>query len=340
LRKDSDPMIRGFRLFAVVLIFASQNAILGTDFSRAAEPAQKLVRVGFVSPFSASTVTHGVTAFWDRLRELGYVEGQNLIIETRWADGRYNRLPALMAEVMGRKVEVLVTYGTPAVIAAKRTTSTVPIVVAVMGDPVGSGVAASLAHPGGNLTGLSQGWDEGIGGKWLELLQETVPGLSTVAVVANPDNPLAQELARKLAAIAPVRALRLRLIEVRSPAALTGAFERAGRTAQAVLVLPDPVMTASRDQVTALAAKHRLPAMYTVRDFVDVGGLMAYTPDTVVMFRRAADYVDRILKGAKPGDLPMEQPTQYELVVNLKTAKALGITIPESILLRADEVIR
>jgi len=308
--------------------------------SRAEEPSQRVAGVGFVSPFSPSTSPRGVRAFTERLTELGYVEGRNVVIETRWAEGRYDRLPALMAEVLERKVDVLVTYGTPAAIAAKQATSTLPIVVAIMGDPVGSGVAASLAHPGGNLTGLSQGWDEGIGGKWLELLQETAPHLSTIAVVANPDNPLARELAKKIEAIARNRGLKLRLIEVRTPGTLASGFERAGRASQAVLVLPDPIITASRDQITALAAKYRLPAMYTVRDFVDVGGLMAYSANTVVMFRRAADYVDKILKGAKPGDLPIEQPTQYELIVNLKTAKALGITIPESILLRADEVIR
>jgi len=317
---------------------AASAFVLGLTY--AVEPAQRPVRVGFVSPFSPSTVSHSVSGFWERLRELGYVEGQNLVIETRWAEGRYDRLPALMAEVVESKVDVLVTYGTPAVIAAKRATSTIPIVVAVMGDPVGSGVAASLAHPGGNVTGLSQGWDEGIGGKWLELLQETAPGLSTVALITNPDNPLARELARKLQAIAPKRGLKVQLVEVRAAGALVGAFERTGKSAQAILVLPDPVMTASREQVAALAAKHRLPAMYTLREFVDVGGLMAYTPDTAVMFRRAADFVDKILKGARPGDLPIEQPTQYELVINLKTAKALGIPIPESILLRADEVIR
>jgi putative ABC transport system substrate-binding protein len=323
-----------------ILLVITAAIVFGSQPTRTAEPTQRVVGVGFVSPFSPSTSPRGVRAFRERLTELGYVEGQNVVIETRWAEGRYDRLPALMAEVVARKVDVLVTYGTPAAIAAKKATSTVPIVVAIMGDPVGSGVAASLAHPGGNLTGLSQGWDEGIAGKWLELLQETVPRLSTIAVVANPDNPLARELARKLEAIAPTRGLKLQLFEVRAPGVLAGVFERAGRKAQAVLVLPDPIITASREQITALAAKHRLPGMYSVRDFVDVGGLMAYSTDTVVMFRRAADYVDKILKGAKPGDLPIEQPTQYELVINLKTAKALSITIPESILLRADEVIR
>ena len=340
LCKDGETMIRGLGWFAVALLLPSETAFLGPTLSRAEEPAQKLVRVGFVSPFSPSTETRSVTAFWKHLRELGYIEGQNLRVETRWAGGRYDRLPALTAEVLGRKVDVLVTYGTPAVIAAKNATSTVPIVVAVMGDPVGSGVAASLARPGGNLTGLSQGWDEGIGAKWLELLRETVPGVSTIALVLNPDNSLALELSRKLEAIAPTRGLRLRVFEVRTPQALSSVFKRARQAAQAVLVLPDPVMTGSRDQVTALAAKYRLPAMYTLHDFVDVGGLMAYSPDLSVMFRRAADYVDKILKGAKPSDLPIEQPTQYKLAVNLNAAKAIGITIPDSILLRADEVIR
>ena len=333
-------MIRRFLLYATVLL-SVWVAVLGPLPSHAAEPAERVVRVGFVSPFSPSSDPQSQTAaFWERLHELGWTEGQNLIIEARWAESRYDRLPALMAEVLGRKVDVIVTYGTPAAIAAKHTTSTIPIVVAAMGDPVGSGVAVSLAHPGGNLTGFSQGWDEGIGGKWLELLQETVPRLSTVALLANPDNPLARELARKIEAIATARGLKVRLIEVRAPRALAGAFERAGRTAQAVLVLPDPIISATREQVTALAAKHRLPAMYTLRDFVDVGGLMAYSPDLAVLFRRAADYVDRILRGANPGDLPIEQPTEYRLTVNLKAAKALGITIPDSILLRADEVIR
>ena len=221
-------MIRRFLLYAAVLL-SVWVAVLGPSASRAAEPAQRLVRVGFVSPFSPSSDPQSQTAaFWKRLHELGWAEGQNLIIETRWAEGRYDRLPALMAEVLARMVDVFVTYGTPAAIAAKNTTSTVPIVVAAMGDPVGSGVAASLAHPSGNLTGFSQGWDEGIGGKWLELLQETVPRLSTVALVANPDNPLARELARKLEAIALTRGLKVRLIEVRAPRALAGAFERAG----------------------------------------------------------------------------------------------------------------
>jgi putative ABC transport system substrate-binding protein len=282
----------------------------------------------------------GITEFWERMRELGYVEGQNLVIEARWAGGRYDRLPELMAEVLDRKVDVLVTYGTEAAVAAKNATSTVPIVVAAMGDPIRSGVAASLARPGGNLTGLSMGFAEGMAGKWLELLQETVPRLSHVAVIENPDTPIARDLARELEVIAPRRGLKLWVIEVREPGALDRAFEQAGRKAQAILELPDPMIAAHRAQVTALAAKYRLPAMYYLRDYVDAGGLMAYAPDLAVLSRRAADYVDKILNGAKPGDLPIEEPNKFVLILNLKTAKTLGITFPESILLRADEVIR
>ena len=329
-----------FLSFACALSFASGVAVFSADLSRSAEPAQKVVRVGFVHPQSPSTATRGVDAFWKRLHELGWVEGQNLVIEARWADGRYDRLPALMAEVVGRKVDVLVTYSTPGAIAAKNATSTIPIVDTSMADPIGSGLVASLAHPGGNLTGLSAGWDKAMAGKWLELLQETVPRLSTVALIANPDNPVIRDLAKELEAIAPTRGLKPLLIEVREPGALDRAFEQAGRKAQGVLVLSEPSISAHRGQVTALAAKRRLPTLYNVRDYVDAGGLMAYAPDLAVQWRRAADYVDRILKGARPGDLPIEQPTQFELVVNLKTAKALGLTIPQSILLRADEVIR
>jgi len=327
------PILYSLAAIAIVVLTCPLAA-------RAADPAQKVVRIGFVHPQSPSTANRGVAAFWERLRELGYVEGQNLVIEARWAEGRYDRLSALMTEVIGRKVDVLVTWSTPAAIAAKNATSTIPIVVAAMGDPIGSGLAASLSHPEGNLTGLSMGFSEGMVGKWLELLQETVPRLSAVAVVGNPDNPLVRELASELKTVAQHRGLKLEFIEVHESGALDATFRQARRKAQAVVLLPDPIVSAQREQVTALAAKQKLPATYWVRDFVDAGGLMSYAPSEVVMFSRAADYTDKILKGTKPADLPIEQPTQYQLVVNLKAAKALGISIPESILLRADEVIR
>src|SRR5262249_9912833 len=201
-------------------------------------------------------------------------------------------------------------------------------------------VVSSLARPGGNLTGLSLGFAEGMAGKWVELLQETVPRLSTIAVIANPGNPMGQAQMEEMRAGAPARSGKLRFFEVHDPQALESAFAKAAQQARAVVLVPDPVFVAHPDRITGLATRYRLPAIYGLREFADAGGLVAYGPDRATMFRRAAEYVDKILKGAKAGELPIEQPTQYELIVNLKTAKALGITIPESILLRADEVIR
>jgi putative ABC transport system substrate-binding protein len=314
---------------------------LGSRLVRAAEPAQKVVRLGFVFPNSPSTAPPGASAFWERLRELGWIEGQNLIVERRWAEGRMERLPALMTEVIGRNVDVIFTGTTPAAIAAKNATSTIPIVVLGMGDPVRSGLVASLARPGGNLTGMSMGYGEDFSGKWLQLLQETVPRLTNVAMIVNPNISVARDLAKDAETIAPKRHLKIQIIEVREAEDLDGAFEQARRQAQAVLVHGDGLLTdPHRAQITALAAKYHLPAMYNLLSFMDSGGLMAYAPDFRVMFRHSADQVDKILRGAKPADLPIEQPTQYVLVVNLKTAKALGLTIPESILLQANEVIR
>jgi len=323
----------------MLLALVAAAAVLGSPLSLAAEPSQRVVRVGFVSPHLPSTDLRGVDAFSLRLRELGWVEGQNLVVERHWAGNRIDRLPGLMAEVVGHKIDVLVTYSTAAAIAAKKATSALPIVVAIMGDPVGTGEAESLARPGSNLTGLSLGYAD-IAGKWLELLQETVPRLSTAALISNPDNPVSLSLATELAAIAPKLRLKVRVLDVSGPDALEGAFKRARTEAQAVIMLPDPVSVGHRQEVAALAARYRLPTIYYLRDFVDAGGLMAYAPDSAMMFRRAAEFVDKILKGANPADLPIEQPTQYVLVINLKAAKAIGLTFPESILLRADEVIR
>ena len=333
-------MSRRVALLVLAIGFASGTVILSSVLARAAEPAQRVVRVGFVSPQSPATATPGMNAFWERMRELGYIDGQNLAIEARWAEGRYDRLPALMAEVLQRGVDVLVTYTTPAALAAKNATSTIPIVVAAMSDAVRSGVTTSLAHPSSNVTGLSLGFDKALGGKWLELLREMVPGLSTVAVL-SANNPITRGLASDLEQIASTSGVKLRLIEVREAEGLERAFRQAARQSQAAVVLPDPIVySAHLDQVTGLAAKNRLPAIYYLRDFAVAGGLMAYAPNYAMVYARAADYVDRILKGAKPADLPIEQPSHYELVVNLKTARALGITVPESILLRADEVIK
>jgi putative ABC transport system substrate-binding protein len=322
-----------------LLALASWFAVSSFSGPFAAETSQKIARVGFVGTESRSTSLRGVPQFFARLRELGWVEGQTLVVEARWADGDYNRLPELMTDVVARNIDVLVTSTTPAAIAAKKVTSTVPIVVVAMGDPVGMGLVNSLSRPGGNLTGLSLQWAD-LSGKWVELLQEAIPRLSTLAVISNPASPIITKVAKDLQAIAAQRGVKLVFQDVREPAAFPDAFRRARQHAQAALVLADPLVLAARDQITALAAANRLPALYVSHEFMVSGGLMTYAVDSRIMFRRAAEYVDKILRGARPGDLPIEQPTQLSLAVNLKTAKALGITIPESILLRADEVIR
>jgi putative ABC transport system substrate-binding protein len=322
-------------LFTLIMV----AALLAPPVASADDPSPRVARVGFVAPLSPSTLSAAEAAFWERLHELGWVEGRNLVIEQRSAGGRLEKLPALMAEVIDRKVDVLVTYGVPGGIAAKKATSTIPIVDAITNDPVRSGLVASLARPGGNLTGLSA-WEPAISGKMLELLQETVPRLSTVAVIVNPNNPMARDTAKDLEALASARGLKLHIIELRGPEELDRVFAQARRRARAAVVIGEPITIEHQGRVTALAAKHRLPAIYLDRHYVEAGGLMTYGPDLAAMWGRAAEYVDKILRGARPEDLPIEQPTRYVLSVNLKTAKALGITIPESILLRADEVIR
>ena len=308
--------------------------------AHAVDPAQKVARVAFIDPFSSPPAVPGAPAFWEHLQELGWVQGQNLVTEKRWAEGQIDRLPALMTDVLSHHVDVIVTRSTPAAMAAKNATITIPIVVASMGDPIGTGLVTSLAHPGGNLTGLSLEQTADLSGKWLELLQEVVPQLATVAVISNPESAYVKKVAKDLESPALARGVKLRFMNVRQPAALTSAVRQARRQAQAALVLADPLTVAHRREITRLAAANRLPTIYVVLEFMDSGGLMAYGADPTTLWRRAAEYVDKILRGARPADLPIEQPTQFKLIVNLKAAKALGLTFPESILLRADEVIR
>lgn len=315
-------------------------ALFAPVSTHSADQAQRVARVAFVDPFSSSSPLPGSPAFWQRLQELGWVQGQNLVTENRWAEGRIDRLPMLMADVIAQHVDVIVTRSTPAAIAAKNATATIPIVVGSMGDPIGTGLVTSLAHPGGNLTGLSLEQTAELSGKWLELLQEVVPQLATIAVISNPDSAYVKKMAKDLEAPALARGVKLRFMNVREPASLASALRQARRQAQAALVLADPLTVSHRREIAQLAASNRLPAIYVVLEFMDSGGLMAYGADPTTMWRRTAEYVDRILRGAKPADLPIEQPTQFKLIVNLKTARALGLTFPESILLRADEVIR
>ena len=307
---------------------------LAAPLAGEAQQPTKVPRVGFLTPAS------GYEPFRQGLRELGYLEGKHLIIEYRFAEGKLDRLPALAAELVRLKVDIVVAVGGPAVHAAKKATETIPIVMATAGDPVDQGFVASLARPGGNVTGLSSLTTD-LGGKRLELLKEIIPKLSRVAVLWHPD-ALGPPLSwKEIQLAAREQGLRLQSLEVRGPEDLDGAFRAASRErAQALVALRSPIVVFERTRITELATKNRLPAIYDDRVFVETDGLMSYGTNQADLHRRAATYVDRILKGAKPADLPVEQPTKFELVINMKTAKTLGLTIPQSLLVRADEIIQ
>jgi len=307
-----------------------------------AQQVGKVVRIGVLAntPPTTPAVARNWEAFRQGLRERGWVEGQNLVIEYWWAPGQAERFPSLAAELMSLNLDLIVAATTQGAQAAKQATSTIPTVMVYVSDPVGAGLVASLAQPGGNITGPAFVVGQEIVGKHLQLLKEVVPTLSRVAVLLYPDSSSAAYL-RATQVAAPVLGVTLHVVEAQRPTELEGAFaamtrERAG----AFLVLPHPFTYAHARRIVELAAKSQLPAVYPYREFVEAGGLMAYGTNAPDMFRRAATYVDKILKGAKPADLPVEQPTQFELVVNLKTAKALGLTIPQSVLLRADDLIQ
>jgi putative ABC transport system substrate-binding protein len=298
-----------------------------------AASAQAIPRIGLLGDLSWEPLRQG-------LRDHGYVEGKNILVEDRRSGGRNERWPDLAAELVGLRVQVIVTNGTPAALAAKRATTTIPIVMAVTGDPLSTGLVASLAHPGGNVTGLMQ-LGAGLAAKRLELLREVVPNISRVAFLWNPANPDQRSHFNEARAGARSLGVTLQSVEVRSGEELERAFAAMmmkDRPA-ALLMTGDPVHQLSIDRILAFASKNRLPVMYQLKENVERGGLMAYGPIRADLVRRAAAYVDKILKGAKPSDLPVEQPSRFELVINLKTAKALALTIPQSLLLRADQVI-
>ncbi len=306
------------------------------------EPQQpkKVPRIVYLAASPASANAGRLEAFRQGLRDIGYVEGENIVIETRYADGKFDRLPALAAELVRLKVDVIITAGPPVTRAVKEATATIPVVMAQDGDPVGNGFVASLARPGGNITGMSQLAAE-ISGKQLELLKETVPKLSRVAVLGTSTRPGNAQALKETELAAETFGVRLQYLDVRGPKDIETAFREArqGR-AGAVLVLQSPVFTSQRTQVAEFAAKTRLPAIYPQTEYTEAGGFMCYGVNTPDLFRRAAYHVDKILKGAKPADLPIEQPTKFELVINLKAAKQIGLTIPPNVLARADRVIR
>jgi putative ABC transport system substrate-binding protein len=316
-------------------------ATLIATFAHLADAQQptKIPRIGYLGVTSPSAVAARTEAFRQGLRELGYVEGKNIVIEWRYAEGKPDRLSELAAELVRLKVDVIVTGGPQATRPAKETTVTIPIVMAFDNDPVGSGFVASLARPGGNITGLSTLAPE-ISGKQLELLKEIVPKLSRVTVFGNATMSGNAQALREVKVAAEALGVHLQYLEVQAPKDIETAFRAASKgRADAVLALTNPVL-GYRAQVADLAIKSRVPTMYQASEYVEAGGLMTYGASITDLFRRAATYVDKILKGAKPADIPVEQPTKFELIINLKTAKQIGLTIPPNVLARADRVIK
>jgi putative ABC transport system substrate-binding protein len=302
-----------------------------------AQPAKPRT-IGFMGASAGAAVDTWVAAFVQRLRELGLVEGRNVAIEYRWAEGQFDRLAGFATEFVRREVDAIVAEGTVAVAAAETATATIPIVFPVCSDPVGNKLVESLARPGGNATGLSIQTSD-LGPKHVELIREIVPGLTRLAVMANPRSPTYALEDPAIRAAARALGIEVSVFEYTRPEEIAGAFERLGDRAQALYISPDPIAMIVRRAANALALGRRLPTIFAYRDHVEDGGLMSYGPNVAANFRRAAELVDKILRGAKPGDIPVEQPTKYELVINLKTAKAMGLDVPPTLIARADEVI-
>ena len=304
-----------------------------------AQHAGKIPRVGFMGNSTAALEANLVGPFRTALRELGYEEARNIAIEYRWAEGDYSRFPALVAELLAQKVDVIVTAGTPAALAVKAATTTVPLVMVAVGDPVGTGIVTSLGRPGGNITGLSSIAPE-LEGKRLALLREVVPTLSHVAILWNPANPFHATSLKQARTAAEQLRIKLQSVEVRATEEIDAAIvAMKNERPEALMILADRVFLHDRKQLMDFVTESRMAGVYAYRELVIEGGLMSFGPNYADMHRRAANFVDRILKGSKPADLPVEQPTKFELVINLKTAKALGLTVPPTLLAIADEVI-
>jgi len=322
-------------IFAIVVTFAMCGAV-----AQAQQPAKGVPRIGFLGNSTEALEANLIGPFREGLRDLGYVEGKNIVIEWRWAEGKYERFPALIAELIASKVELIVTAGTPGSLAVKKAAPSTPLVMIAVGDPVGTGLIASLAHPGGNITGLTSIAAD-LEGKRLELLREVIPRLSYVAVFWNPDSPFSVVAEKEVQAAAQVLHMKVLSLGVRALEEFDDAFARVRRERPGALnVLADRVFLHNGARIMDFAVKHRLPGVHAYVELVEAGGLMSYGPSYADMHRRAAYFVDRILKGTKPADLPVERPAKFELVVNLKAAKQIGVTIPGNVLYRADKVIK
>jgi putative tryptophan/tyrosine transport system substrate-binding protein len=314
------------------------GAAVSSPFAARAQQARKLPTIGFLGAASPSIARPWVTAFETRLRELGWIEGRTVAIEYRWAEAQTERYAEIAAEFVALKVDVIVTWASAPVLAAKQATVAIPIVFAAQMDPVGAGVVASLARPGGNVTGLSLQQTD-TAGKRLELLREVVPDFSRLAIMANAGAPGAVLEMREIQAIARVLGIEAFTVEIRQAEDISPAVQALKSHADALYIATDPLAFTNRIRINALAQDARLPTIYGSREYVDAGGLMSYGPNYTQMFRRAGDYVDKILRGAKPADIPVEQPTKFDLIINLRTANALGLTVPPTLLAQADEVI-
>ena len=316
------------------------SILLALPFPAQAQQPTKIPRIGYLTTVSLSAISARIEAFRQGLRELGYVEGKNIVIEYRSAEGKPDRVPALAAELVRLKVDIIVTTGSAPTRAAKEATSTIPIVMTNDADPVATGFVASLARPGGNITGLSTLSPE-LSGKRLEMLREVVPKLSRVAVLGTSTMPGYAQVLKDLELAAGALKVKLQYLEVLEPNDIETAFRAATKgRAQAVLMLPGPVLISQRTQVVDLAVKNRLPAIYWRSDFVEAGGLMVYGVNLNDLDRRAATFVDKILKGRTPADLPVEQPMKFEFIINLKAAKQIGLTLPPNVLYEADRIIK
>ncbi len=314
------------------------GAAAAWPFAAPAQQSVKVPTIGFLGQLTPSAMSKWTAAFVQRLRELGWVEGRTVAIEYRWAEGRSERFAEVAAELVRLKVDVIVTGGTAAVVAAKQATSVIPIVFAVAGDPVGTGLVASLARPGGNVTGLSN-QSADLPSKRLELLREVVPGLRRLAIMANIGSPIGVLEMGEVQAAAKTLGLEVASLEIRQAEEIAPAIEALKGRADALYVVTEPLASTNRIQINTLALGARLPTVHGEKGYVEAGGLLSYGPSFPDLYRRAAVYVDKILKGAKPAGLPVEQPTQFELVINLKITKLLGLTVPPTLLTRADEVI-
>jgi len=330
---------KAMRRTIIFLVLA--NVLLGSVRLAEAQQPKKVPRIGFISPSSSSTAGPNLEAFRHGLRDLGFLEGENVAIEVRWAEGSAERLPHLIAELIRLKVDVMVIGGAAGALAAKNAGIAIPVVFAAVTDPLGYGLIDSLARPGGNLTGTALAVGEGFSGKWVELLKEAVPKVARMAVLRNPAHPVGEVFLKEMQAAGRALRVRLDFFEARDPGQLGSALSRMEKERTAALIVtPDPLFSSQRSRIMDFLARRRLPSMFFYKEFVDAGGLMSYGPSFTESYRRAATYVDKILKGTKPADLPVEQPMKFEFVINLKTAKQIGLTIPQWTLMKADKVIK